>query len=67
MAFGPSIVLWEAVEARVPGARWSTLADMRPRAEATVRDARARWTWALLAPLALGAIAAASRPRGSGT
>jgi nitrous oxidase accessory protein len=67
MAFGPSIALWEAVEARVPGARWSTLADMRPRAEATVRDARARWTWALLAPLALGAIAAASRPRGSGT
>jgi nitrous oxidase accessory protein len=53
LAFGPAIVLWEALEARVPGVRFGMLADPSPRAAAAPHREGSGRTWALtLAPLA---------------
>ncbi len=62
LAFGPAMVLWEALEARVPGVRFGMLADPEPRASVSLRAAGANRTWGLaLVPLA--GVAWALRPR----
>ncbi len=62
LAFGPAMVLWEALEARVPGVRFGMLADPEPRASVSARADGAGRTWGLgLVPLA--GVAWALRPR----
>ena len=69
LAFGPAIVLWEALEARVPGARFGMLADSAPRVSERTRSGGARPTDALgtwvLALLPLAGAARAGLPRES--
>ena len=61
LAFGPAMVLWEAFEARVPGARFGMLVDHAPRAESVERSEHATLTWLLLL-LPLAGSAWALRP-----
>jgi len=57
LAFGPALVLWEGLEARVPGVRFSMLADPAPRRYDPTTSAqspeRRRSTFVLLAALPL--------------
>ena len=61
LAFGPAMVLWEALEARVPGARFGMLADPVPRAGPQPPASGINPTW-FLALLPLVGSAWALRP-----